>query len=250
MRYGLTALVLLFGAYYGPGAVAGAHMLQVDRVVVHGNERLSTGEVLTVLNGLRGESLIWTDLNRWRHRLMSSPWVRDAALRRSLPSTVDVVVWERQPIGIGRIDGEMYLVDDGGVIIDDYGPEYADFDLPIIDGLPAPIDGGTMTDGPRAELASRVIAALKSKPEIAGRVSQIDVRDLHNVSVILSGDAAVIQIGEQQFLSRLQSYLELAPALRERVASIDYVDLRFDGRIYVRPREPARKTGVVSKTRR
>ena len=247
---GLTTLVLLLAAYYGTSVVAHAHMLQVDRIVVHGNERLSKGEILAVLNGLRGESLIWTDLNGWRRRLMSSPWVRDAALRRSLPSTVEVVVWERQPIGIGRIDGEMYLIDDGGSIIDDYGLQYADMDLPIIDGLPEPIDGGTMTDPSRAELASRVIAELTSKPEIARRVSQIDVRDLHNASVILSGDAAVIQIGEQQFLSRLQSYLELAPALRERVASIEYVDLRFDGRMYVRPKDPVRRAGVVSKEKR
>jgi cell division septal protein FtsQ len=66
-------------------------------------------------------------------------------------------------------------------------------------------------------------------------VSQIDVADLHNAAVILTGDPAVIQLGEDQFLPRLQGYLELAPALRERVADIDYVDLRFDDRIYVRP---------------
>ena len=53
--------------------------------------------------------------------------------------------------------------------------------------------------------------------------------------MILSGDPAVIQLGEDQFLARLQSYLDLAPTLRERVADIDYVDLRFDDRIYVRP---------------
>ena len=245
--YGLTTLAVLLAAYYGTSLVAHAHVLQVDRIVVHCNERLSKGEILAVLNGLRGESLIWADLNGWRRRLLSSPWVRDAALRRSLPSTVEVLVWERRPIGIGRIDGEMYLIDDTGSIIDDYGPQYADIDLPIIDGLPAPIDGGTMTDSSRAELAARVLAEVTSKPEIARRVSQIDVRDLHNVSVILSGDTAVIQIGEQQFLSRLQSYLELAPALRERVASIEYVDLRFDGRVYVRPKDAVRKAGVVSK---
>ena len=87
----------------------------------------------------------------------------------------------------------------------------------------------------RAELAARVIAAVKSKPSVARRLSQVDVSDLHNASVILSGDHAVIQLGEDQFLTRLQAYLELAPTLRERVADIDYVDLRFDDRIYVRP---------------
>ena len=216
-------------------------MLQVDRIVVRGNERLSRGEILAVLNGLRGESLVWTDLDRWRRRLLASPWVRDAALRRSLPSTVEVVVLERQPIGIGRINTDMYLVDERGVVIDQYGPQYADLDLPIIDGLSAaPSESGAMTDEARAELAARVIGAIKSKPEILRRLSQVDVTDAHNASVILAGDPAVIYVGEDQFLPRLQSYLELAPALRERVADIDYVDLRFDDRIYVRPKKNGR----------
>jgi cell division septal protein FtsQ len=56
----------------------------------------------------------------------------------------------------------------------------------------------------------------------------------------------MIQLGEDQFLARLQSYLDLAPTLRQRVADIDYVDLRFDDRIYVRPTEN-RKFEVRSK---
>jgi cell division protein FtsQ len=239
---------LAFGGYRATALAAHAHVLQVERIVVHGNERLSKGEVMAVLNGLRGESLLRTDLDAWRARLLASPWVRDAALRRSLPSTIDVVVSERQPIGIGRIGGEMYLVDERGIIIDQYGPQYADLDLPIIDGLSAASGGGgTLTDEARAELAARVIAALKSKPAIARRLSQVDVADLHNAAVILTGDPAMIQLGEDQFLARLQSYLDLAPTLRERVADIDYVDLRFDDRIYVRPTRGRQKVEVRSK---
>lgn len=234
-QYGVLALVLAYGLYRGSGVAATAHLLRVDHITVRGNERLSNGEVLAVLSGLRGESLLGTDLDRWRMRLLASPWVRDAALRRSLPSTVDVVVSERQPMGIGRVNGEMYLVDDSGVIIDHYGPPYRDLDLPIIDGLSAGADGGSSTDEGRAELATRLIGSLKAKPAIARRLSQIDVSDLHNASVILNGDPALIELGDDRFLARLESYIELAPTLRERVADIDYVDLRFDDRIFVRP---------------
>ena len=232
VRYGLVAPLLLYGIYRGTNVVANARVLQIDRIIVGGNERLSRGEVLAVLDGLRGESLVRTDLGAWRRRLMASPWVRDAALRRSLPSTVEVVISERQPIGIGRINGEMYLVDDHAVVIDQYGPQYADLDLPLVDGLAAsPNDDGLLTDRLRGELAARVIAAVKARPDIARRLSQVDVADLHNAAVILTGDPAVIYLGEDQFLPRLQSYLELASALRDRVQDIDYVDLRFDDRI-------------------
>ena len=242
VKYAVIAAMLVFGVYRAAGVAAQAHALKIDRIVVRGNERLSKDEVIAALSGLRGKSLVWADLDAWRRRLLASSWVRDASLRRSLPSTVEVVIAERQPVGVGRIHGAMYLVDESGVIIDQYGPQYADLDLPIIDGLSTQsADDGALTDAPRAELAARVIAALKGRPEVAKRLSQVDVSDLHNAAVILSGDPAVLHLGEDQFLARLQSYLDLAPTLHERVADIDYVDLRFDDRIYVRPADAEKR---------
>ena len=231
----VASAVLLYAGHRAIAFAARAHLLRVDHIVVKGNERLSSSDVLAVLSGLQGESLIRVNLVSWRGRLLSSPWIQEATLRRVLPSTVEVVVAERRPIGIGRLAGQMFLVDERGAIIDEYGPQYAEFDLPIIDGLTAVDAPGAPGDGVRAALASRVIASLAPRPEIQRRLSQIDVHDTHNAAVILSGDTAVIQLGDRAFLSRLQSYLELAPALRERVPEIDYVDLRFEGRIYVRP---------------
>src|SRR4051812_4877455 len=240
VRYVSIAVFVAYGVYRGSAAVAQANVLRVDRIAVRGNERLSQGEVLAVLSGLQGESLLWTDLNHWRERLLSSPWGREAALRRSLPSTVEVVIWERQPIGIGRLGNDMYLMDEQGGIIDGYGPQYADLDLPIIDGLAAPGSrDATETDSARADLAARVALALRASPEVGKRLSQIDVRDVHNAQVILSGAPAVISLGDGQFLERLESYLELASTLRERMVEIDHIDVRFENRIYVRPAKRA-----------
>lgn len=226
------ALGLGCALYFGSEAIAHGRMLEINRIVVQGNERLSTGEVLSLLGGLRGQSLLWTDLDSWRHQLLASPWVRDAALRRSLPSTVEVLIGERRPLAIARKDAELFLIDEGGFVIDEYGPQYADLDLPIVDGLSGTPEGGDET---RLQLLSRVLTAVRSRPAVARRLSQVDVSDSHNAAVILNGDTAIVYLGEEQFLPRLQSYLELMSALRERVSEIDYVDLRFDDRIYVRP---------------
>ncbi len=245
----VAVVVVLSYAVYRGGAVL-AHLGTVNEISVRGNKRLSKGEVLAVMSGLRGESLLTTDLDFWRRRMMRSPWVRDAALRRTLPSTVEVVIFEREPVGIGRINGETYLVDEGGVVIDQYGPQYADLDLPVIDGLTAsPDDDGSSVDAARAELAARFIAAVRGRPDVARQVSQIDVADLHNAAVILNGDPAVIYVGEDQFLQRLQSYVQLAPTLRQRVPDIDYVDLRFDERIYVRPGKAGAGRGAGTASR-
>lgn len=249
VRYGLIIVAAGYGVYRGSTVAAHASFLQIDRIVVRGNDRLSNGEVIALLNGLRGENLVRTDLNRWRARLLASPWVREAALHRSLPSTVEVVVWERQPAMVERVNGEMYLVDERGIMIDQFGPQYADLDLPVVDGLvSAPSDDGPVADQARAELAARVIGAVKARPDIARRLSQIDVSDLHNLTVIVSGDPAIIELGDDQFLQRLQSYLDVSSALRDRVPDIDSVDMRFDDRIYVRPIGKARSAGAAEQT--
>ena len=240
-KYVVLAGILGYGLYRGGVVAANARVLQIDRIAVRGNKRLSNGEVLSLLDGLTGQNLMRTDLSAWRSRLLASPWVRDAALRRSLPSTVEVVVSEREPIGIGRLAAGLYLVDEEGTVIDQYGPQYADLDLPIVDGLLASNDPHAAIDPQRAELAGRLIAALAGHAVVARKISQVNVSDPHNAAVLLSGDPALIYVGEDRFLSRLQSYLDLSAALRERVDSIDYVDVRFDDRIYVRPAEQGGK---------
>lgn len=238
---GLVLMIVAFVAYRGTEAVMHARVLQIDRLVVTGNERVPSATVLEAVEGLKGQNLMWTDLEAWRGRLLQSPWVRDAALRRSLPSTVEIAVSERLPAIIARLDGRLFLVDDQGIIIDHFGPRYAGFDLPIVDGVSASRPGpGVQADHARAALAARVVASLRGNPEVAKRVSQIDVADPHNAHVTLTGDPAVLHLGDEQFQQRVESYLQLADRLRESVPDIEYVDLRFGSRVFVGPARAGR----------
>ena len=232
----VCAALGVYAAYRVFDLVVSASALQVRRISVHGNVRLSAGEVQTLAGDLRGTSILTADLRAYRRRLLRSPWVAEVALRRVLPSTVEVFVSERRPMGLCRMGNQVYLVDRFGVLIDEFGPQYAEFDLPLIDGLVRPPSSGEPAlDERRADLAARVIDAIAPRKDLAHRVSQIDVRDLHDAVVLLDGDPALLHLGEDRFLERLQSYVDVATALRDRVPDIDYVDLRFDERMYVRP---------------
>ena len=236
----VVGALAVFAAYRAVELVISAEALTVTRITVSGNERLSRGEVLSLLDGLAGRNMLVVSLDEWRQKVLTSPWVEDAALRRVLPGTVDVVIAEREPMGIGRIGSGLYLLDQHGGIIDEFGPNHAEFDLPLIDGLAGPKQpraGVPVVDAGRAALAARVLSSLQARPELAGRVSQIDVTDVRDAVLILKNDTALIRIGDDQFAERLQSYLELVAALREKVPRIDYVDLRFGERVYVRPQK-------------
>jgi cell division protein FtsQ len=242
-RLVVVGAVVAFGMYRAVDLALSAEALTVTRITVRGNERLSRGEVLALLEGLRGESMVTADLERWRQKLLSSPWVADAALRRELPGTLAVLVSERQPMAIGRIRDVLYLIDHQGTIIDEFGPNYAEFDLPIVDGLASRRPGTTLVDDSRAALAARLLSELQRRPDLAARLSQIDVSDVHDAVVVLKDDTALVHIGDERFAERVQSYVDLVPALRERIPEIDYVDLRFDERVYVRPSRGRRQRG-------
>jgi cell division protein FtsQ len=234
----VSAAVFLFVGYRAFAHVISAEALTVTRITVSGNTRLSRGEVLSLLDGLVGRNMLLVRLDEWRQKVLTSPWVEDAALRRVLPGTVDVVIAERRPMGIGRVSGGLYLLDQHGGIIDEFGPSHAEFDLPLIDGLAMPkrsAAGAPIVDEARAALAARVLSSLQARPELAARVSQIDVSDVRDAVIILKNDTALVRIGDEQFAERLQSYLDLVAVLREKVPQIDYVDLRFGERVYVRP---------------
>jgi cell division protein FtsQ len=238
---GLSAALLLVAAGYGAAfLVSETGLFRVSRVTVRGNSRLSTGEVMALVSDLKGDSVLTANLAAYRSRLVDSPWVAEATLRRVLPASVEITVRERSPIGLCRLSDRLYLVDATGTVIDEFGPQYADLDLPIIDGLSGPPrDGAPAIDQERAELAAGVVRALSGHRSLARRVSQIDVRDRRDAVVILDGETALLHLGDSDFAERLQSYIDLAPALHERVPEIDYVDLRFDQRVYVRPAKAA-----------
>lgn len=229
------------GGFYAVRIAAHTSALQVSTIRVKGNRHLAQGEVMALLEGLRGQHILLTDLDSWRRRLLGSPWIEDAGLRRVLPSTVEVVIRERQPMAIARLNGSLYLVDEQGLVIDDYSPNYAQLDLPIVDGL----TDGTPKDGPsiepaRAALASRLIGTLEGRPELLQRVSEIDVTNPNDAVLVLESDSTALHVGSDQFAERLQSYLGLSEALHARVPDIEYVDLRFADRVYVRPAAGAR----------
>ena len=230
----VAAAALVGGGFWTFNAVLGARWLSVGQVTVRGNARLSTGEVGALIDGMRGQNILLVDLDQYRNRLMDSPWVAGATLRRVLPSTVEVRIAERVPMALARLGQQIYLVDSTGVIIDEFGPQYRDIDLPIVDGLvKTPRGGEPLVDSARALLLQQLLGDLRSQ-DLRRRVSQVDVSSAHDAVVLLDDDLSLVHLGDVRFAERLRTYLELAPTLHDRLDQIDYVDMRFDDRVYVK----------------
>jgi cell division septal protein FtsQ len=155
-------------------------------------------------------------------------------MRRVLPSTIEVRVVERTPMVIARGGQRLYLLDEHGVVVDAFGPAHQEFDLPIVDGLVRQERGGPpVVDASRAGLTRRFFEAIRAAGAMGG-ISQVDVTDDRDVVVLLEGDTTLVRLGDEQFAERLRTYQDLASTLRDQLEAIDYVDMRFDSRVYVK----------------
>jgi cell division septal protein FtsQ len=244
-------LLLAAGLAWAGRTLAGTDALRVREVAIEGNRYLSDANVELLVDGLRRENILQVDFDRYERRLRESPWVADVTLFRALPAKVRIRIVERTPLAIARIGQLLYLVDASGVIIGEYTPAYRDFDLPVVDGLvPSPAgrvpvsETGPFVDPGRAGLAHALWLALEGYPELRGSLSQIDVSNPLDVVVLLDDDAALLHLGTDRFAERLLRYLDVRRTLQQQFETLDYVDLRFDERVYVRgkqvPAGPAR----------
>jgi cell division septal protein FtsQ len=235
-RVGLVVGVTILAGTWSARALLESSLLTVKHITVSGNSRLSMQEIEALLDGIRSERILNVDFEAYRKRVLDSPWVAEVSIRRVLPSTVELRVVERVPMAIARLGPQLYLVDSAGVIMDEFGPQYREFDLPIVDGLVAASRAGPVTDADRVHLTGRFVAALESRPDLRKRVSQLDVSNARDLVAILDNGPEALHLGDARFVERLTTYFEISQTLHDQFSELDYVDLRFDERVYVRPR--------------
>jgi cell division septal protein FtsQ len=104
-------------------AVITSPRFDVKTVAIRGNHHAKTADLLAQCGGVVSKNIFQVDLERLREDLRRHPWVLDVTTRRSLPSTLEVGVSEREPSAIASYEGTAYLVDGTGRVLTEYGPE-------------------------------------------------------------------------------------------------------------------------------
>jgi cell division protein FtsQ len=223
----LLAVALGLLAYLGYRTAVSASFFRVRAVDVAGATRASREDIRAAVLRLSNAGAWQADLEVIANELKTLPWVRDAVVTRVLPGGLRVRVTEREPRIIARTSaGKLVWVDDDGVSLGAASPGDGDF---FVRGV----------EESRAEDAlkqnrERVRAALELSRDwaaagLARRVSEVNLDDLRDVRVQLSGeDAAVeIRLGREDFVKRFRQALEVLDAQRAtpRGPYVTYVDV-------------------------
>ena len=242
----VLALVSIAAVFVWTVTAAGrSPELVVHRVLVEGNERLSDGEILELIEFSGRANILMLDLERVRANLLRSAWVADVEIERILPGTLKLSIRERQPVAVAVLD-ELYLLASDGTMLDQLSPRYDIEKLVLVRGLR---DGEGLIPG-RAALAGRLSAELIRHERLANLVSEVDVSESRgSVLLRLRAPAITVLVHGDSMIERLTEVVPLLDGIQKQYAQLDVVDLRFEGRAYLRLREQMGSVGSEMYTR-
>ena len=204
----------------------------VETIRVEGTRRTSPDSVRRALADLQGENVFSVDLDRVADDVSALPWIRTVAVKRLLPRTLRVEVEEREPAAQAVVDGGVRVVDESGTVIGTTGPDLR-FDLPVITGTEEGPAGTRQTE--RARGVATLRALRDAAPEWAAGLSEIDLSRPDRVAVVSSATEPRLFLDAEQPGRNLRSWLTLRREIADRLGNLDYVDLRWEGRIVAMP---------------
>lgn len=185
-------------------------------------------DIQPLLDASRLGNLMLLDISGLRDRIEGHRWIKEARLRKVFPSSLRIEIKEREPAAVLKIGQGFLLIDEEGVVLEH---------LTAREGTNLPL----LTDSCQfltlyQEKLALAWACLKSlTPEEKAEVEALDISRSDSVSLYLKGQPTQIILGNENFSQKLKFYHSYRDKLETQNGILEYVDLRFEDRIYLKP---------------
>ena len=135
----MAVATVLLSAAVGYSAVAGGHLadvaswgkaardevanavgLRIGAVSITGSKEVSREEILTTAGVTGRASLLFLDAAAARGRLLSNPWIADAAVLKLYPDRLQISITERQAFALWQKDGRVSVIAPDGTVLEPF----------------------------------------------------------------------------------------------------------------------------------
>ena len=218
---GLVIILCLVGI-----AFLGNKYLFIREINFYGNRHLTNAELVS-LTGLRQKGPLFSvttdDIYR---RLRTSPWIKDALVRKDLSGNVTVFLTEAVAVAVLQFDEKPCLVDRDGLRLEEIRPEPIYF-LPVVK-----IDPSSYREA--YHNAVELAMALNDR-KLTANVGNIELTGTRSENVTMQVDGVPVKIGAGDLPKKLEKLDFVRDQLAKRNMSVEYIDLRFADKVVVKP---------------
>ena len=178
-------------------------------------------------------NILLCDIEGLRTQVRSFVWVKEARIRKVFPCSLGIEVTGRTPKALVQGYG-LTLVDEEGVELERHASADA-FELPVL----ADQNGFRNDRREKLDLAWKCLNDLS--PEERAQVAGLDLSNPEMIGLRFRDDPVWIKLGNQDFREKVRFYGERKTEWEDEFGDLEYVDLRFDGRVYLKAREHQEK---------
>lgn len=200
----------------------------LEEIVVFGNQRFSDREIAGLMGARMGQNLFALSSERAASKLMASPWIQDARIRKEIPRRLLVKVEEAVPVALLKGKSGLFLVDGQGNELEKLRGEPVSF-LPVI----VSASGGKG----QAFRSALTLAAVIKDSGLAAEKSRVEIYGFEKGAeeIAVKMDGFEVKFGEGRYRDKLAMLMDLSGEVRKRAIEVDYIDLRFADRVVVKP---------------
>ena len=216
-------------------AVQWKESLVIQKVEVEGARILAAKDVVSLTNIKPQTAMYSVDLFDAERRLLDQPMIKSATITRTLTNALRVVISEREPFA--SLGGNELRYIDSECVLLPHQQTTVQFDLPVITGL-AGLDTseyGKVVKDPEVIAAVEVIKA----GEATGfnhAISEVNMNNGGDI-IMYSADTGIpVVLGRGDMMKKmllLQTFWTNFMK-SDSLASVKYVDVRFEGQVVVK----------------
>ncbi len=218
-------------------AFLGNKYLFIREINFYGNRHLTNEELVSLAGLSQKRPLFSVTTGDIYRQLKTSPWIKDALVRKDLSGNVTVYLTEAVAVAILQMDEIPFLVDSDGLRLEEIRPEPVYF-LPVVKIDP--------TSHKEAYRDAVELARALNERKVTAHGGNIELTGTRPEDVTMKVDGVPVKIGAGDLPRKLEKLDFVRDELGKRNMSVEYIDLRFADRIVVKPlkqdvRAPERK---------
>jgi cell division protein FtsQ len=213
---------------------------QARRIVITGQMRLTRQQVLNIAGIGPQVNILSVNLTTMRKRLLAEPWIKDAIIKRKIPSELSIHIREEIPLAVLALQNKQrYLINTSGQVFKRQKKSDA-IDLPLVTGLTAadlPVPHVKRTDSFQAVMTLFRLGEKKNSPLPLKEIKKISLDREIGITVFTEKKNRTIKLGFGHYPKKIDVLGQLMARLRKikRFSDVNVIDLFDTDRIVITP---------------
>tara|TARA_B100000902_G_scaffold90350_1_gene94029 strand:+ start:1550 stop:2293 length:744 start_codon:yes stop_codon:yes gene_type:complete len=209
---------------------------EVKQVNIHGTNFFDQSIIEEKSNDMMLYNIFNSDLRNYKDEILGFDHIIDCKISRKFPTTIDITIYEREPIALINSD-ELIILDSEGVCLP---VEYCDLSLPILTNFksnPELYPKGSTTTSTNVLNSVELIRYTKDNfSMIYDEISEFVFNENSEYEIILKNGKTRIILGSKNLQDKIKYLSSFQETLKEEknIKDFKYIDLRYSKQIIVK----------------